>query len=62
VVFPFYRAYNVLRQSSAAYKALKVLKSGVLKRLASTRLDPLTTRRAQNLCYLLADLTSRFIH
>ena len=32
---PFYRAYDVLRQSSAACKALKVLKSGVLKRLAS---------------------------
>jgi hypothetical protein len=35
VVFPFYRTYDVLRQSSAACKALKVLKSGVLKRLAS---------------------------
>jgi len=35
VVFPFYRSYDVLRQSSAACKALKVLKTTVLKRLAS---------------------------
>jgi len=35
VVFPFYRTYHVLRQSSAACKALKVLKTTVLKRLAS---------------------------
>jgi len=35
VVFPFYRTYDVLRQSSAACKALKVLKTTVLKRLAS---------------------------
>ena len=35
MVFPFYRTQDVLRQSSAACKALKVLKSGVLKRLAS---------------------------
>jgi hypothetical protein len=35
MVFPFYRSYNVLRQSSAARKALNVLKTTVLKRLAS---------------------------
>jgi len=35
VVFPFYRTYDVLRQSSAACKALKVLETTVLKRLAS---------------------------
>jgi len=33
VVFPFYRTYHVLTQSSAACKALKVLKTTVLKRL-----------------------------
>jgi hypothetical protein len=35
VVFPFYRSYDVLSQSSAACKALKELKTTVLKRLAS---------------------------
>jgi len=35
VVFALYRTYDVLRQSSAACKALKVLKTTVLKRLAS---------------------------
>ena len=35
VAFPFCRTYDVLRRSSAACKALKVLKGGVLKRLAS---------------------------
>ncbi len=35
VVFPFYRGYDVLRQSSAACKTLKVLETTVLKRLAS---------------------------
>jgi hypothetical protein len=35
VVFPFYRSYDVLRQSWAACNALKVLKTTVLKRLAS---------------------------
>jgi hypothetical protein len=35
VVFPFYKTYGVLRQSSAACKALKVLKTIVLKRLTS---------------------------
>ena len=33
---PFYTAYDVLRQSSAACKALKVLKTTVLKRLRYT--------------------------
>ena len=41
VAFPFYRTYDVLRQSSAACKALKVPKTTVLKRLASAvRLRP----------------------
>jgi hypothetical protein len=35
VMFPFYRSYDVLRQSSAACKGLQVLKTTVLKRLAS---------------------------
>src|ERR1035438_8607204 len=35
VVLPFYRAYEVPWQSSAACKAFKVLKTTVLKRLAS---------------------------
>ena len=35
VVFPFFTYLDVLRQSSAAYKALQILKSSVLKRLAS---------------------------
>ena len=35
VVFPFYAYLEVLRQSSAACKALQILKRGVLKRLAS---------------------------
>jgi hypothetical protein len=35
VAFPFCRTYGVLRQSSAACKALNVLKTTVLKRLAS---------------------------
>jgi hypothetical protein len=35
VVFTFYTTYDVLRQSSAACKALQILKRGVLKRLAS---------------------------
>ena len=39
VVFPFFRTYDVLRQSSAACKALKVLERGVLKKLHSTRCE-----------------------
>jgi len=40
VVFPFYRSYDVLWQSSAACKALKVLKTTVLKRLRSAIWHP----------------------
>jgi len=40
VVFPFYRTYDVRRQSSAVCKALKVLKTTVLKRLAAVQLRP----------------------
>jgi hypothetical protein len=39
VVSPFYRTYDILRQSSAACKALKVLKTTVLKRPRSTWAD-----------------------